>query len=291
MAQTVEMLNQKYGSPGRIVFREGPGGMPVVVLASPHGVCEVSLYGGQVLSYRAKGYTDALWLSPLANFAEGAAIRGGVPVCWPWFGVPPADYPQGTPTHGFARKALWRVIESSYAAADTELVLALTQKEATCEAWPHAYQLRLTINLGEHLKLDLETTNVDTHPFTYSQALHAYFRVADVEQVELIGVTPAALTFDTLTTYDVIHPTERGLAIVRDPVMERNLNVVSEHATAFVIWQPALDNGMADVPLSGAKKFLCVEPATPHHDDFTPVTLQPGERHTLTLKIQPSELK
>ncbi len=287
----IAALNRQFGAAGRIAFREGPGGDPLVVLAAPNGFCEVSLYGGQVLSYRAKGYQDALWLSPIASFAHGAAIRGGIPVCWPWFGSAPEGMPEGTPSHGFARKALWRVEATSYSAADTELVLALDHDDATDAAWRYKYQLRLTVTLGDYLQVELQTRNFDDVAFTYSEALHAYFRVADAQAAEVIGVTPGALTFNEETTYDVIHPTERGLAVLRDPLMERNINIIGEDISAFVVWQPALENGMKDVPLTGAKKFVCIEPANPHQVGLTPITLAPGETHITTLKIQPSPLK
>lgn len=291
MPQTPEELNARYGAPGRIVFREGPGGHPIAVLAAPNGYCEISLYGGHVLSYRAKGYLDALWLSPTAEYADGKAIRGGIPVCWPWFGSAPEGFPPGVQTHGFARRTLWRVTGSSYAAADCELTLELDDGDATHPAWPYRYQLTMTVTVGDSLRVDLQTRNLDRVPFTYSEALHAYLRVADATAVTLIGPAEKPLTFTDAAPYDVIHPTEHGLAVIRDPIMERNLNVIGEDASAFIVWQPPLENGIGDIPPGGSKKFLCVEPANPHQQGLTPITLAPGRAHTLTLRIQPTELK
>lgn len=283
-------LNRRFGALGRIVFREGPGGDAIATLVAPQGSCEISLYGGQVLSYRALGFQDTLWLSPLASFAHGDAIRGGVPICWPWFGKAPETLPPGTPSHGFARKALWQVVGSEYGARDTEIVLELNHELATSEAFPHPYQLKLTVSLGDCLTLDLQTRNLSDAPFTYSEAFHPYLRVGDARQIEVFGVEDAPMVFDEMKTHDVIYPKANAVAAVRDPVMERIVGVAADDANAVVVWHPALDHGMKDVSIEGPRHFVCVEPANPHQTHGE-ITLAPQESHTLTLRLQPTILK
>lgn len=278
-------LNQRFGAAGRVAFREGPGGHPIAVLVAPQGVCEVSLYGGQVLSYRPLGHRDALWLSPLAEFADGKAIRGGIPICWPWFGKAPEGYPAGTPSHGFARRARWQVAGSEYGTRDTELTLELTHEDATDAAWPHAYRLTLTVTLGDCLTLDLQTRNLSDAPVTYGEALHAYLRVADTRTAEVIGVTEAPLRFSDEETHDVVYPKENLMAAITDPVMERAVLLAADDSSAVVVWHPQLDHGMSDVNLEGPRKFICVEPANPHHVGGQ-ITLNPGQAHVLTMRIQ-----
>lgn len=278
-------LNRRFGAAGRVAFREGPGGYPIAVLVAPQGVCEISLYGGQVLSYRPLGHQDALWLSPLAEFADGKAIRGGIPVCWPWFGKAPEGYPEGTPSHGFARRALWQVAGSEYGTRDTELTLELTHEEATDPAWPHAYRLTLTVTLGDCLTLDLQTRNLSDVPVTYGEALHAYLRVADARKAEVVGVTEEPLRFSDEETHDVVYPKTDLMAAVTDPVMERAVLLAADDSSATVVWHPQLDHGMGDVNLEGPRKFICVEPANPHHVGGQ-ITLKPGQAHVLTMRIQ-----
>ncbi|MEG1480236.1 MAG: D-hexose-6-phosphate mutarotase [Kiritimatiellia bacterium] len=287
----IEALNQRWGVAGRIVFREGPNGVPVVVLAAPNGVCELSLKGGQVLSYRAKGFQNALWLSPLAEFAQGKPIRGGIPVCWPWFGKAPADFPTDTGAHGFARTAEWRVAGSEYGAADTSITLMLTEEDATSPAWQYRYQLKLTISVGDCLTLDLQTRNMDAVPFRYSECLHTYLSVADSAQVEVFGVEEQAVTFRDDVPHDVIYPKENGVVALRDPVMERVLGIVAEDASAIVVWHPALNNTLADVAPDGARRFVCIEPANAHQQGCSPITLAPGTAHTLSMRLQPTFIK
>lgn len=283
--EEILVLNKRFGAAGRIAFREGPGGHPIAVLVAPQGVCEISLYGGHVVSYRPLGHRDALWLSPLAEFEDGKAIRGGIPVCWPWFGKAPEGYPAGTPSHGFARRSLWQVIGSEYGTRDTELTLALTNEDATDPAWPYAYQLTLKVTLGDCLTLDLQTRNLADEPVTYGEALHAYLRVGDTRKAELIGVTPEPLTFSDDVTHDVVYPKTDLMAAIVDPVMERAVLLAADDSSATVVWHPQLDHGLSDVNMEGPRKFICVEPANPHHVGGQ-ITLKPGQAHVLTMRIQ-----
>lgn len=285
--EDVLTLNRRFGAPGRIAFREGPGGVPIAALVAPQGTCEVSLLGGQVLSYRVLGFQDALWLSPLAEFAEGKAIRGGVPVCWPWFGKAPQGFPEGTPAHGFARKAFWRVAGSEYGARDTALTLELTEKDATHPAWPHRYRLTLTVTLGDCLTLDLQTRNLDEHPFVYGEALHTYLRVGDARKVQLFGVRSEPIAFPDEQTLDEVISLPEPVAALQDPVMGRVLGLAADDAAGVVVWHPALEHSFADVPLEGPRRFVCVEPVNPHHIGGE-ITLAPGRAHTLTLRLQPT---
>lgn len=280
-------LNQRFGAAGRLLFREGPGGMPIAVLIAPQGSCEISLYGGQVLTYRVLGFQDTLWLSPLATFEEGKAIRGGVPICWPWFGAAPKGFPEGTPSHGFARKSLWKVASTSYGARDTEMTLVLTDAEATDPAWPHRYELKLTVTLADCLTLELQTRNMDDVPFTYSEALHTYIRVGDAREISLIGIEPTPIRFEDMVTQDRVIPLADVTAAVVDPVMERVVGLSAEDSAAVVVWHPSLEGLPTDINLEGPRHFLCVEPANPHHTGGE-VVLQPGEAHLLTMRLQPT---
>ena len=286
-ADEIERLNRHFGAAGRVIFREGPGGAPLAVLAGRQGSCQVSLHGGQVLSHRALGFVDTLWLSPLARFGEGEAIRGGIPICWPWFGKAPEGFPADAPAHGFARTARWHVEASAYDARETSLTLGLTDAEATHPAWPHPYRLTLTISLGDCLTLDLQTRNLADVPVTYGEAFHAYLRVADARQARLVGIGEGPITFSDTATHDVVHPQRDVMAILRDPVMGRDIALSADDASAVTVWHPALDAAPKDVPAEGPRHFVCVEPANPHHTGGQ-ITLAPGQAHVLTARFQPT---
>ena len=285
MNDTPDTLNHHFGAPGRIAFREGPGGIPVAALIAPHGACELSLLGGQVLSYRPRGFQDVLWLSPLAEFSEGKPIRGGIPICWPWFGKAPAGLPSDAPNHGFARTARWRVIGSEQDTQTTAITLELTDQDATHPAWPTPYRLTLTVTLGDCLTLDLQTRNLVDSAVIYGEALHAYLRVADSRQITLYGLGEKPLVFTDDAAHDIVYPKTDPILALWDPVMERILALAADDASAVVVWHPALAHALPDMPLEGPRHFLCVEPANPHHTGGQ-ITLRPGEAHTLTLRLQ-----
>lgn len=281
----IPALNRRFGAAGRIAFREGPGDGAIAALVAPKAVCEVALHGGQVLSYRPLGHRDALYLSPLADFAPGKAIRGGIPVCWPWFGAAPEGMPPGTASHGFARRALWHPVESEYSANETALTLELTHEDATDSAWPFPYQLKLTITLGDCLTLDLQTRNLGDKPFTCGEALHAYLRVADARRATLHGIGPAPIAFSDDHGIDTVFPQGDIVAALTDPVLERTVAVAADDASAVVVWHPPLAHDFADLPLEGPRHFVCVEPANPHHTGGQ-FTVAPGQAHTLTMRLQ-----
>lgn len=307
---SIETLNKKFGSPGRIAFREGPEGVPIAVLVAPAATCEVSLYGGQVLSYRPLGHQPVLYLSKLAAYTPGSAIRGGIPICWPWFGPAPADMPAGTQSHGFARRSAWCVRTTEYAKDTTAITLALTEQLATSPAWPHPYELQLTVTVGTDLALELQTRNTGPAPFTYSECLHAYLAVGDVAQCTLLGTQDVGYIDDMTSTQWLTHTdtlgfsAEQGIdriysrkhpegiyAVLRDPVMDRTVSIVGEDVSGCVVWHVPEGHTVADLPADANRRFICVEPANPHYPAFQPITLAPNQTHISTLHLQPAPLK
>jgi len=104
-------LKKKYGIPGKIEFTLGQGGLPVAIITNEFAKATVSIYGAHVLSYRPKGQEEVLWMSSLSTFEEGSPIRGGIPICFPWFG--PHESDPKKPQHGFARLHMWKVSETT----------------------------------------------------------------------------------------------------------------------------------------------------------------------------------
>lgn len=156
---TSERLNAEFGIAEHLVFFDGPGGLVQARLACPWGAAVVSTYAGQVLSYVPAGEEqDLLFVSEQANDQEGQAIKGGMPVCWPWFGPDPQG--MGRPQHGFVRNRQWQVT-GSHRSADGEvrLVLAVTDADETRQLWPSAFALRIEVTLGQALQVELVTEN------------------------------------------------------------------------------------------------------------------------------------
>lgn len=159
--------------PGTLTIVEGPGGLPMVHVNNAHATARISLYGGQVLGYRPQGAAaDLLFVSEQAHYQSGKAIKGGAPVCWPWFGADPQGL--GRPAHGFVRNRLWDLRQTAALPdGQTQMVLGLTDTAETRALWPHAFDLSLTITVGATLRLDLSTHNTGPTPFDITQALHS----------------------------------------------------------------------------------------------------------------------
>ncbi len=308
--ESVAIMNQVYGQPGRIVFRYGPMGFPVAVLVSPAGTCEVSLYGAQVLNYRPLGHQQVLYTSPDAEFVEGKAIRGGIPICWPWFGpAQVSGLPPEAGAHGFARRSPWIILKTEFTQDDTILVLGLTNNIASEAAFDHPYLLKATFTLGACLQIELQTRNMSEAPFTFSECLHAYLRVADGLRCELFGVNgvsyidppdesvktqdgPLHIDDGIDRIYHATKPEEGGSGVaLQDPIMGRNILIVAEDTSGLVVWEPSSQASFADLPKEDHTHFICVEPTNPAHPTFTPITLAPGESHYTTLRIQAEFIK
>lgn len=267
-------LNQQFGAPGRVSFATGPNNLPIVRLASPFGSAEVSIYGAQVLRWRPIGHAPVLYLSPNAIYEPGKAIRGGIPICFPCFGKK-----DQLPQHGFARTTEWRVVKSSYDKEFTQIVLELNHSQETLKHFPYRFQARVDITLGRTLFLEFSVFNLDEVPFTYTEALHAYFAVAHVSQTELpdFGIKNIKETID-----QTIPIGADGLSCdLLDQQTRRRIHIEADDCTALQIWNPY--NQLPDLPINGYQSFLCVEPGNINQS----ITLKPTEQHTLTLRLRP----
>ncbi len=297
-AQTIADLNRQFGTPGRVAFREGPGGFTVAALANPRGGCEVALYGAHVLSYRPVGHTPVLWLGKEAVFKPGLPIRGGIPVCWPWFGPHPDD--PARPIHGFARTRTWQVLATEYSGEQTEMRLGLACDEATRALWPHAFELSLRVVLADALRLELTTRNCDTHPFTFTQALHSYFLVRQVMDVTVRGLEQTRYR-DCLapraglqlqegpivirSEVDRVYQSTESECVISDPGIGRQIILTKRGSRTTVVWNPWIEKSkrLTDFGDLDYLRMLCVETANADDDD---VTLAPGAHHTLALTLR-----
>ena len=127
-------------------------------------------------------------MSRLSRYGDRRAIRGGVPICWPWFGVDPSG--KGRPAHGFARNRDWDLIDVQQTENDgIKLTLSLAPDPRDEPLWHCAYSLKMVIEIGEQLTLSLTTENLDKESFVISQALHTYFAVGNIEKTQVRGLS------------------------------------------------------------------------------------------------------
>lgn len=287
--------------PGRIHFYPGPGQLPQCELAAPGGRVVLSLQGAQVLSYLPDGQPDLLWVSPNAQYLPGKAVRGGIPVCWPWFG----DHSEGNelPAHGFARNMLWEVRSSFAGDETTQLQLGLTESAGTERLWPTAFELTLDIELGQQLKIVLTTRNKGPHSISITEALHCYFSISDIDQIHVEGLIDCRYE-DKLEDYAVkpqreeLTPTppldrvyghtEPGLKLI-DPGFNRVIQIDKRASDSTIVWNPGSEAAaaMADLGAEPSRHFICIEPGNARDHA---ITLAPEETHSLEMVLSSTPL-
>jgi len=261
-------------------------GLPVLHVKNPYAEAEISLYGAHVLSYIPKGEKDLLWLSAKSWFEEGKPIRGGIPVCWPWFG------PAAKPNHGIARISMWEM-ETARAEADSSTTLVFfLDKRNVC-----GLTARLLVNVGPSLSLALRTKNHDVSSHTLSEALHTYFAVKDITKVAVLGLDRSdlpeeekhfphlhkgRLTFRQETDM-ACHPNEKIL-VIDDPGEGRKIRVERAGSATAVVWNPWINKSkaMEDFGDDEYKTMVCVEAANAKDGALGII---PGAAHTLRTRI------
>ncbi len=299
----IGLLNKNYGAPGRIAFREGLAGHPVITLSEARGSCDIALYGAHVLAYCPDGQPPVLWLSGQAQKVRpGSAIRGGIPICWPWFGAHPDN--AKLPIHGLARLRRWRLISTTYDSRQTSARFQLTHDAETLAIWPHPFKLELTVTVGDTLTLELTTLNKGDAPIVITQALHTYLLVHDIAGVKVLGlenvnyhdVSPAAkddrqrgaIAIECET--DRVYRKTTGDCTLADPGNGRNIVISKRGSATTVVWNPWIDKTrrLADMDPDDYLRFVCIETANAEADA---ISIEPSDEHTIavTLKSVPAK--
>jgi glucose-6-phosphate 1-epimerase len=278
-------LNNHFAQVTSITLNQEDGEERFEGLNISHTHCQarVSLYGGQVLSFKPTGHKDVLWLSERASYQKGKAIRGGIPLCWPWFGAnnKQSQYLAENPNtalksvnHGFARQLSWQITSIDADESGVTLVLVLSG-ENQHPLWPNAYTLTQTLFFGKSFKQTLEMSNLSSEAAQYSAALHSYFSVSNPNQVSIDGLTGLRysdkLTGCSSTQHESVscvgeidreyHSGEK-MTIV-DNNWQRKIDITSSNCQQWVLWNPGaeLANTMADIHPQGEQEYVCLEAA------------------------------
>ena len=179
-------LNHLFAIPGVAHFSCGRGGMAQLDITTPQAHATIALQGAHLTAWQPAGEQPVIWLSEQAIFAPGRSLRGGVPICWPWFGAHSSD--TNLPAHGFARTATWQVTFIEERAAAVSVGFSLLWSDQQRAMWPQPTALDYCLTIGEQLTLQLTTRNLGDEPITIGQALHTYFGVGAIETVTIDGL-------------------------------------------------------------------------------------------------------
>jgi len=290
---SVEELNRLFGIPGLAEFEEGNGGLTKLVIAAEGSLAEVYLLGAHVTSWTPAGGEDVLWLSRESRYEIGKPIRGGIPICHPWFG--PLEGDSSAPIHGYVRLTCLEV-ESISPTDDGGVSAVLWRRfgKPPGDNWPGDFELRLRVTVGRSLSVAAETLNRGQRDLVISEALHTYFRVSDVRKVRVTGLAGAAywskatggravqgpepLTFTAQT--DSVYRHSAGEVVLHDPQMLRAINVAKRGSKSTVVWNPWIEKAaaMPDFGDDEWPEMLCIEAANALDDA---VAVPPGKTHVI----------
>jgi glucose-6-phosphate 1-epimerase len=269
-------------------------GYPIYEIQHPTATARVALQGAHVMEWTPAGEQPVLYLSPEAFLRPGKPIRGGVPVCWPWFGSPPESTP---PAHGCVRTLPWDLLSSEERADEVMLVFALEENAATLALWPHPFRLEFTLRIGASLDMALRMINTSNVTVPLTSALHTYFAVGEICETTVSGLQGASYmdTVGTLTIrqqagnigfaeeVDRIYASSAPVRI-HDGKRDRTISITSRGSNTSVVWNPwiAKSKRLNDLPDEDYHRFLCVETANAWQDV---IQLPPGASHTLGTNI------
>ncbi len=282
-----------------VTFHDTPAGLVRISIATPLATAEVYLQGAHIARYQPAGAAPVLFLSEKTHLTPGKAIRGGVPIIFPWFGAR-AGHPE-SPAHGFARTMEWEI--ESLARRDNgdiHLVLRLSSNAATLAQWPHEFTIRHRITIGAQLHMALEVENRSDAPFTFEEALHTYLAVGDVRsasvtglenttyldkvdegQRKLEGTAPIRFTGET----DRVYLDTTTTCIAEDTALARRIAVDKTGSATTVVWNPwiAKAKAMADFGDDEWPAMLCIETT---NADADRITLPPNSTHVMTATVR-----
>lgn len=323
---TAQQLNTQFGIDEQLGFRDDASGLIVAEISNPQASASLCLQGAHLMTWRPRSQSaPVIWLSRDARLAAGKSIRGGVPVCWPWFGAHAAEpgfasgetsavpgFASGEtpavprfPAHGYARTAPWQVIESGTEPdGATRLTLRLLESKKTRTQWPHEARLELTVSVGETLRMELSTENTGESGFTITEALHAYFRVGDIGAVRVTGLAGCAywdkaggstlkkqsgiIRFEGET--DCVYINTAAVCAIEDDALKRRIRIAKSGSLSTVVWTPwtAKAERMGDLGQpDGWREMLCVESANAIDNALH---VAAGTRHTLVVEYRAEPL-
>jgi len=297
MEGAIPELDHRFELPGTAQVVEGNGGLSKVRITCPEAVGEMYLHGAHVTSWKPVGGEEVLFLSSQSRWAQGHAIRGGVPVCFPWFGGK-ADDPTA-PAHGFVRTRAWQLESIAQVGGAVTVSMFTESDEGTKRWWPAEFRLVHRATFGSELSLELVVTNTGGTSLRFEEALHAYHRVGNIEKTRVRGL-------DTVHYFDktdsnrkkmqhgeivIVSETDRVYLDTRDPieledpVLRRRTRVTKEYSRTTVVWNPWVQkaHSLSDFADDEWMQMICIESS--NVSDFA-VDLAPGQQHKMKALVR-----
>jgi D-hexose-6-phosphate mutarotase len=285
---------QKFELPGRVRIVPGPDSLPKIQVASRFSTAEVYPHGAHVTQFQKNGEPPLIFLSRQSLFAADKAIRGGVPICFPWFGAR-----EGSGMHGIARLSEWELTETSEDPdGAVKLTFALPPIRLAQAGWPPA-QVTLRLTVAEQLTLELAVLNTTAKDFSFEDCLHTYFSVGDISQVEITGLKgihyldkvdqfarklESADAIKINSEVDRVYLSTTGTVQIRDAKWRRTIDIRKSGSASTVVWNPwqAKARALADFGDDEYQGMVCVESGNVGESK---ITLAPGQKAALQVVL------
>jgi len=291
-------LQRRFAGADFLSFVELAPDFIAIQVRTEFSAATIALQGAHVMTWQPNNQPPVVWLSKGAKFAPGKSIRGGVPLCWPWFG--PHASESAYPGHGFARTIPWALL-SALKLPDGRVRLEFEPilNDTAHLQWPYPATVRNSIIVGQALEIDLTTSNTGGTRFELGQALHTYFEIGDIGQISVVGLAgceyidkvdgasrkkqAGTVTFNGET--DRIYLDTAGWCEIHDPQLKRRIVITSTGSRSTVVWNPGAEKAekMGDFGTDGWRATVCVESANAAKDVLT---LAPGESHRLAVQYR-----
>ena len=301
MKGAISESERRLGLPGIAQVLDGNGGMPKVRISCAEAVGEMYLHGAHITSWKPVRGEEMLFLSSCSRWEQGHAIRGGIPICFPWFGAK-SDDPKA-PAHGFVRTMMWQ-LESIVLVGEAVMVSMVTESnEATMAWWPAQFRLLYRVTFGSELRLELAVTNTGTTLLRFEEALHTYHRVGNITQSRVRGLENIEYLDKTdsnrlkMQQDEIVIESETDRVYLNtidaieleDTALRRRTRVTKENSRTTVIWNPWTQkaHSLSDLADDEWRQMICIE--TSNVSNFG-VDLAPGQHHTLKALVSTVEL-
>lgn len=294
----IDVLNDKFGIKDAVRFIQPENNLIFMTVSNKYAVTDICLYGAHITSFRPSNSMEILWMSPKSSFEVGKPIRGGIPICFPWFGPHKTDSEK--PQHGFGRLVYWEVIETATKPNGETLVrLQLCSSEQTKIYWSKDFCAQLTILVGHTLEVSLKVKNLSDESFEYTCALHSYYNISSLENISIRGLQGAHYHsqlepgefIQESPKIEILKPETRhyhnteASCIIEDTIFERKILIDKVGSKITTVWNPGKEAcaTISDIPDDGYLNFVCVE-AVNAFDDV--IFLAPNEMHITSAKIE-----
>lgn len=292
----LNQLNEHFAIPGVLAFHATPGSLTYAAITTPQAAATVYLQGAHLAAWQPSGQKPILFLSRKSDLTPGKPIRGGVPIAFPWFAAR-HDGKTG-PSHGFARIQEWTLAFAAMAGDDLHLTFTLAPTEMSRSLGFDNFRLAYQLTIGRTLTMQLTVANEAATPLVFEEALHTYYAVTDVHEINITGLDgvtyldkvddfkpkvqqgPVTITQQT----DRVYLNTTSACIIHDAAGKRRIHVEKTGSDTTVTWNP-WENGaskIADLDPTEWHEFVAVETVNAAANT---ITLAPKATHVMQAHV------